>query len=90
MPWCPHCKTGYQPGITKCVDCGAALVDHLPQEQLIFDGQPVFLIEVHHDAEAVLLVQLLQDNDIPSMDVTKQTICPCSILVRPCVDRNYM
>ena len=65
MPWCPHCKTGYQPGITKCVDCGAALVDHLPQEQLIFDGQPVFLIEVHHDAEAVLLVQLLQDNDIP-------------------------
>ena len=65
MPWCPHCKTGYQPGITKCVDCGAALIDHLPQEQLIFDGQPVFLIEVHHDAEAVLLVQLLQDNDIP-------------------------
>lgn len=65
MPWCPHCKTGYQPGITKCVDCSAALVDHLPQEQLIFDGQPVFLIEVHHDAEAVLLVQLLQDNDIP-------------------------
>lgn len=65
MPWCPHCKTEYQPGITKCADCGADLVDHLPQEQLIFDGQPVFLTEVHHDAEAVLLVQLLQDNGIP-------------------------
>ena len=65
MPWCPHCKTEYQPGITKCADCGADLVDHLPQEQLIFDGQPVFLAEVHHDAEAVLLVQLLQDNGIP-------------------------
>lgn len=65
MPWCPHCKTEYQPGINKCADCGADLVDHLPKEQLIFDGQPVFLTEVHHDAEAILLVQLLQDNDIP-------------------------
>lgn len=65
MPWCPHCKTEYQPGITTCADCGADLVDHLPQEQLVFDGQPVFLTEVHHDAEAVLLVQLLQDNGIP-------------------------
>lgn len=65
MPWCPHCKTEYQPGINKCADCGADLVDHLPQEQLVFDGQPVFLTEVHHDAEAVLLVQLLQDNGIP-------------------------
>lgn len=65
MPWCPHCKTEYQAGITKCADCGADLVDHLPQEQLVFDGQPVFLTEVHHDAEAVLLVQLLQDNGIP-------------------------
>lgn len=65
MPWCPHCKTEYQSGATTCVDCGAALVDDLPHDQPIFDGQPVLLTEVCHDAEAVLIVQLLQANGIP-------------------------
>lgn len=66
MPWCPHCKTEYQPGITRCADCGASLVPDLPEEKPpVFDGQPVLLTEVQHDAEAILLVQLLQDNGIP-------------------------
>lgn len=33
MPWCPNCKTEYQEGIEVCSDCGAALVDELPEEK---------------------------------------------------------
>ena len=32
MPWCPKCKNEYVEGITKCADCGAALVDTLVEE----------------------------------------------------------
>lgn len=30
MPYCPECKTEYNPGVTACADCGATLVDELP------------------------------------------------------------
>ena len=33
MPWCPNCKTEYQEGIEVCSDCGATLVDELPEEK---------------------------------------------------------
>ncbi len=33
MPWCPNCKTEYQEGIEVCSDCGATLVDELPDEK---------------------------------------------------------
>lgn len=35
MPFCPLCQTEYVPGITRCADCGLALVDHLPTTQAI-------------------------------------------------------
>lgn len=33
MPWCPICKNEYQEGIEVCADCGATLVDELPEEK---------------------------------------------------------
>src|SRR4051812_826103 len=30
--WCPTCGAEYLPQMTKCSDCGAALVDELPPE----------------------------------------------------------
>jgi hypothetical protein len=30
MPFCPNCRDEYRPGILKCADCGAPLVDELP------------------------------------------------------------
>lgn len=31
MPWCPSCKTEYQPGVTECADCKVELVDSLEE-----------------------------------------------------------
>ncbi len=31
--FCPNCKTEYRPGFTKCADCGAVLVEHLPEKR---------------------------------------------------------
>jgi hypothetical protein len=33
MLFCPNCKYEYRPGFTKCPDCGAELIDELPQEK---------------------------------------------------------
>jgi hypothetical protein len=32
MPFCPKCKSEYRPGVARCRDCGAALVEALPPE----------------------------------------------------------
>ncbi|MHB9035079.1 MAG: putative signal transducing protein [Armatimonadota bacterium] len=34
MSFCPNCKYEYKPGFTKCPDCGAELVDELPEDAL--------------------------------------------------------
>jgi hypothetical protein len=33
MPYCPECMNEYQPGIEKCTDCGATLIDTRPEDQ---------------------------------------------------------
>ena len=33
MPFCPECKYEYRDGFTKCSDCGADLVDKLPEHE---------------------------------------------------------
>lgn len=35
MPWCPNCRTEYEEGVEVCADCGAALVDELPEEKTL-------------------------------------------------------
>ena len=32
MPFCPNCRYEYREGIWECPDCGARLVDKLPEE----------------------------------------------------------
>jgi hypothetical protein len=32
MRYCPNCRSEYQDWVLKCIDCGAKLVDRLPEE----------------------------------------------------------
>lgn len=40
MPYCPVCKSEFESGIERCSDCGAPLVENLP------DQEPAPLVEV--------------------------------------------
>ncbi len=37
--FCPNCKTEYRPGFTRCADCGAELVDLLPEEEEVTENR---------------------------------------------------
>ncbi len=53
--FCPHCKTEYRPGFTRCADCGAELVDRLTEED-----QPAR----NRIPDDVRLVSVLSTNDM--------------------------
>lgn len=69
MPWCPRCTTEYRDGFTICTDCGAKLVDKLPETQECPNtGRPAKPVRLMHcpstfDADATLA--LLRSFDIP-------------------------
>ena len=64
MPWCPDCKTEYDPGYTVCADCGAGLVDELPQ---IHIGPPPEVVYVAGTAaEARIVETTLKSAGIPA------------------------
>ena len=69
MPWCPRCTTEYRDGFTVCTDCGAQLVDKLPETREYPDtGRPAKPVRLMHcastfDADATLA--LLRSFDIP-------------------------
>ncbi len=65
MAWCPNCKTEYIPGVTRCPDCGAALVDALPPDR---DPPPLdmaLLTTVTNNGEIAQLHGLLDSAGIP-------------------------
>ncbi len=63
MPWCPECRTEYDPGIATCADCGAALVDELPPEP---EDDPVVALEAHDITEAQIAEATLEAEGIPA------------------------
>jgi hypothetical protein len=34
MPFCPDCRYEYKPSVSECPNCGAPLVDRLPEEEV--------------------------------------------------------
>ncbi|MBP7792698.1 MAG: DUF2007 domain-containing protein [Candidatus Goldbacteria bacterium] len=65
--FCPVCLYEYKEGIKICPDCGATLVDKLPEEE---EGNPALetaeLIDVNNEAEAEYIRSVLVDNGIYS------------------------
>lgn len=47
MAWCPNCKNEYREGILVCSDCGAALVEELPEG----DDNKVIMLARKEEAE---------------------------------------
>ncbi len=68
MPYCPTCRTEYQSGISRCVDCDAELVDALPvEEEQASDTGLVQLAVFPNAAEARLIQELLENNGIEAV-----------------------
>ena len=66
MPFCPDCKYEYEPEVKICPDCGAVLVDKLPEHPA--DQEPVkyvFLKDVPSRLYAEMLKGALEEKGIP-------------------------
>ena len=53
MPWCPDCRVEYNPGIAACADCGANLVEALPEIRIGPPPEVVFTASIAAEAKVV-------------------------------------
>ena len=67
MAFCPNCEAEYRVEITVCPDCEVELVPELTPESRVHDiseGEPVRLQSFSNSAEAELVREILERNDI--------------------------
>lgn len=71
--FCPKCRCEYRDGFTTCTDCKEELVDQLPEEDkdLIVAINPIKIESVANDIDAELIINLLQNNNIPCFKKNK-------------------
>jgi hypothetical protein len=65
--FCPHCRSEYRAGFTRCADCGVDLVDHLPEVRRDANTDhagPVVVFVTGHAAEAALVKSLLKASGV--------------------------
>jgi hypothetical protein len=74
MPFCPHCKTEYVPGIAACADCGAVLVGHrpAPDQPREIGGDLVAVYEAPDQFLAVTVESLLLQEGISAVVRSRQ------------------
>jgi len=67
--FCPNCKYEYKPAIEKCPDCGAELVEKLPEpvSRVEEESKFVFLCTAQDLVYASLLKETLEANEIPCL-----------------------
>jgi len=67
--FCPNCKYDYKPGIEKCPDCGADLVEKLEEPKPTVKKEPkfVFLCTIQDFVHANFLKETLEKNNIPCL-----------------------
>ena len=69
MPYCPECRFEYRAGVRQCPDCGAELVDRLPEArppESKEEFRQVVLCTVRGSMHAHLLHDALKSQGIPS------------------------
>jgi uncharacterized Zn finger protein (UPF0148 family) len=66
MPYCPKCGFEYKAGIEKCPDCGATLVEKLPEEESAQGVDYVPLRSLPSRLYAEMLQEALKKEGIPS------------------------
>jgi uncharacterized Zn finger protein (UPF0148 family) len=66
MPYCPNCRFEYKKGVTKCPDCGATLVEKLPEEESAQGVDYVPLRSLPSRLYAEMLREALKKEGIPS------------------------
>ena len=65
--FCPICESEYNPGITRCPDDGAELVDQLTSESAVHDSSAARFVVLHtlsSPAEAEMVNDILRQNDV--------------------------
>jgi len=70
MPYCPNCLSEYLPGVSRCSDCGAKLVEGAPVEpksEFRPDTEVVRLCYVADPAEADIIRAALAEAGIQCM-----------------------
>lgn len=68
--FCPTCEAEYKPGITRCADDGAELVDRLSPEMGATDDSEARFVLLHtlsSPAEAEMVNDILRQNGIRSV-----------------------
>jgi len=68
--FCPVCESEYEPGITKCADDDAELVERLSPESGATDDSDAKFVVLHtlsSPVEAEMVTDLLRQNDIRSV-----------------------
>ena len=68
--FCPTCEAEYEPGIRRCSDDGAELVEHLTTEAGAMDDSAARFVILHtlsSPAEAEMVNDILRQNDIRSV-----------------------
>jgi hypothetical protein len=65
--FCPVCEAEYEPGITRCKDDGAELVERLTPENTVRDHSEARFVPLHNvgsPAEAEMVTDILTQNGI--------------------------
>jgi hypothetical protein len=65
--FCPVCEAEYEPGITRCADDGAELVERLTPENTLHDNSEARFVPLHNigsPAEAEMVVDILTQNGL--------------------------
>lgn len=63
--FCPECKAEYREGIRECADCGVALVDSLPAQDVHPDLKLVAVFETADPALLPVAKSVLEAEGIP-------------------------